>query len=177
MTGNISRRQSAQAGGVLKSAVGRVATFAVMYFTYVLFVAPPDKAEMIIGTVLAAAASAAISIFRAGEKIRFCPSPRHVLQAWHMPGLALEGAQLLAKALFQQLLGIRKAGSFIRAVPFSAVGADCRSSARAALAELYTTMTPNSIVLGIAHKQRLLLMHQVVPGEVSPMMLNLGGHS
>jgi multisubunit Na+/H+ antiporter MnhE subunit len=174
MARNISRPQQARAAGFLK---GWLATFATMYLMYMLFVASPDKAEMTIGIAVAAAASAAIGIFRAGENVKFCPSFRDLAQGWRIPRIAIGGACLLAKALLLQLLGIRRAGSFLRAIPFSATGSDCRSSARAALAELYTTMTPNSLVLGVAHKQRVLLMHQVAPGEVSAMMLNLGGHS
>lgn len=161
----------------LKVTFARLLTFVAMYFLYVFFVCPPDEAEMAIGFVVAAAATAAVVIYRAGEKIEFCPSARDVLQGWRIPGMALEGTCQLFRSLFLQLLGIKKAGSFMRAVPFSAWKSDCRSSARGALAELYTTMTPNSVVLGISHKQKLLLLHQVAPSKLSPMMLNLGGHS
>lgn len=161
----------------LKSSFARLLTFAAMYLLYVLFVSPPDKAEMTIGFVVAAAAMAAAVIFRGGENVGFCPSYRDVLQGWRIPSIAVEGTCQLFRSLFLQLLGIKKADSFMRAVPFSAGGNDCRSSARGALAELYTTMTPNSVVLGISHKQHLLLLHQVAPSKLSRMMLNLGGHS
>lgn len=161
----------------LKVSFATLLTFAAMYLLYVLVVSPPDKAEMTIGFVAAAAATAAVVIFRAGEKIEFCPSYRDVLQGWRIPGMAVEGTYQLFRSLFLQLLGIRKADSSMRAVPFSACKSDCRSSARGALAELYTTMTPNSVVLGISHKQKLLLLHQVAPSKLSRMMLNLGGHS
>jgi hypothetical protein len=161
----------------LKVSVARLCTFAAMYLLYVLFVYPPDKAEMMIAFVVVAAAMAAVVIFRAGENVEFCPSYRDVLQGWRIPGIAIQGTYQLFRSLFLQLVGIRAAGSFIRAVPFSAWKSDCRSSARGALAELYTTMTPNSVVLGISHKQKLLLLHQIAPGKPSRMMLNLGGHS
>jgi hypothetical protein len=152
-------------------------TFGAMYLLYVLFVAPADRAELLMGLAAAAASTVAVAVFRTGERIKFCPSWTDVLQGWRIPGLALKGACELFEALFLHVLGIRKAPSSLRAVPFSASGNSCRSSARAALAELYTTMTPNSIVLGIAHRQHLLLLHQVAPGKMPRIMLKLGGHS
>jgi multisubunit Na+/H+ antiporter MnhE subunit len=160
----------------IEVSCAKLLTFAAMYLMYMLLVSPPDKAEMTIAFVVAAVAMAAAVIFRAGESVRFCPSFRDILQGWRIPAIAVEGVCRLFGSLFLQLLGISNAGDSMRAMPFSAWKSDCRSSARAALAELYTTMTPNSIVLGISHKQKLLLLHQVVPSKPSQMILNLGGH-
>lgn len=61
------------------------------------------------------------------------------------------------KALGKQLFTKKGADSLIRAVPFEVGDDDAHSAARRALAVTYTTLTPNFVVLGIAHKQALLL--------------------
>lgn len=174
---NVPGVKTRGASKLVKRTRGWLITFGAMYLLYVLFVATADRAELLVGLATAAASTAAVAVFRTGERIKFCPWWKDVLQGWRVPGVALKGTCQLFEALFLHVLGIRKAPDTLRAVPFSAGGNSCRSSARAALAEIYTTMTPNSIVLGIAHPQHLLLLHQVAPGEVPRIVRALGGRS
>ena len=48
---------------------------------------------------------------------------------------------------------------------------------RRVLATAYTTVSPNSIVIGIDYEQSRLLLHQVKRDEVSTMTKRLGGQS
>ena len=51
-----------------------------------------------------------------------------------------------------------------------------RSSIRCpqTLAVTYTTITPNFVVLGIASEHRLMIYHQIIPGQVLQITQNLG---
>lgn len=150
-------------------------TFAGLYGIYLLFVSTLTKPELWAGLIAAAIATLASGVFGTIGLVRFKPTFRELLEAWRIPYYAVQGSWELFKALGNQLFTERGAESLIRAVPF-AVGEndDPHAAARRALAVTYTTLTPNFVVLGIAHKQALMLYHQVLPGEVLQMTINLG---
>ena len=151
-------------------------TFVALYALYLLFAATLTKSEVLGGMGAAVIATVAAGLFGAVGSAKFIPTPHDLLQAWRIPYYAFTGTFELFKALARQLFTARGADSLIASVRYDVGGDDPKSSARRALAELYTAMTPNFVVLGIVHKQRLLLYHQVLKGEVLQMTTNLGAH-
>lgn len=149
-------------------------TLVALYGIYLLFVSTLTKPELWAGLGVAAIATIAAGAFGTVGVVHFKPAPGQLLQAWRIPLEMLRGTWAVFVALFKQLFTKQQAASLMVAVPFEVGGPDDGSAARRALAVMYTTMTPNSVVLGIPHKQALLLYHQVGPSPVPQMTINLG---
>jgi multisubunit Na+/H+ antiporter MnhE subunit len=149
-------------------------TFIALYGLYLLFVSTLTKPELIAGIFCTLIATLAAGVFGTVGVVHFKPTLREILEAWRLPYYAVQGSWELFKALANQLFRKKGADSLLRAVPFEVGDDDAHSAGRRALAVFYTTLTPNFVVLGIAHKQALLLYHQVLPGKVLQMTINLG---
>lgn len=134
--------------------------------------------ELITGFLVALTATIATLVFASVGKVEFRFHIKDVLQAWRMGWYAIDGTFEVLQGLCKQLFTRAGAPSFVAAVPFT-IGNDnsLYSHGRRALAITYTTATPNFIVLAIIEDQKLLLYHQIVPGEVLTMTRNLGAHS
>lgn len=156
------------------SWIAAAITFIVLYGFYLLFVSTLTKPELLAGIGVAALATVASGVFGTVGIVHFKPTPGELLQAWRIPQGMLQGTWAVFVALAKQLFTKKGAASLLVAVPFEVGGKDEGAAARRALAVTYTTMTPNSVVLGIAHKQALLLYHQLVPAKVPQMTVNLG---
>jgi multisubunit Na+/H+ antiporter MnhE subunit len=149
-------------------------TFVALYGVYLLFVSTLTKPELFVGILVTFIATLAAGAFGTIGLVRFKPTLRELIQAWRLPYYAVQGSWELFKALGQQLFTKDGAESLIRSVPFEVGDEDAHSAGRRALAVTYTTLTPNFVVLGIAHKQALMIYHQVLAGEVLQMTVNLG---
>ena len=64
--------------------------------------------------------------------------------------------------------------SRLKVVPFDGGGDDLNGSARRTLAISYSTISPNTIVLGIDRERNLLLLHEMVPAETPWIAKQLG---
>jgi len=79
--------------------------------------------------------------------------------------------------LLRDLLRSRRAGSFYRVSGFETSKDDPRLIGRRVLATVYTTISPNSIVIGIDFRQSRMLFHQIERSGVSKMAKGLGANS
>jgi hypothetical protein len=79
--------------------------------------------------------------------------------------------------LLRDLFTSHRADSLYRVSGFSTSKDDPRLVSRRVLATIYTTASPNSIVIGIDYKQSRLLFHQVERSAVSEMTRRLGATS
>lgn len=149
-------------------------TYVVLYGVYLLFASTLTTPELVAGAVVAVIATGATVVFGTVGVVHFKPSPRDLLQVWRVPYYAVIDTIQVVGALAKQLFTRRGADSLLRAVPFDVGAADEGAAARRALAVTYTTLTPNFIVLGIAHEQALLLYHEITDAEVPQMTINLG---
>jgi multisubunit Na+/H+ antiporter MnhE subunit len=149
-------------------------TYVVLYGVYLLFVSTLTKVELIAGIATALIATIASGVFGTVGVVHFKPTLRELLEAWRLPYYAFQGTWELFNAFAKQLFTKQGADSLVRAVPYEVGGDDAQSAGRRALAVTYTTLTPNFVVFGIAHKQQLLIYHQVLAGEVLQMTINLG---
>jgi multisubunit Na+/H+ antiporter MnhE subunit len=152
---------------------------AIIYFAlYLAFTSNTGFRELIAGAFVAGVATLATLVFSSAGKVQFRFQLRDVLEAWRIPWSVVSGTVEVLHGLSKQLFTRAGAPSFLAAVPFRT--GNPRSLAthgRCALAVTYTTATPNFIVIGIIEEQKLLLYHQILPGEVITMTRNLGAGS
>lgn len=149
-------------------------TCGMLYGIYLLFASSLDRTELLAGIGAAIVATIATTTVDLLGIVRFRPALRDLMQAWRIPWYLVEGTYEIFQGLSRQLFTRGGADSVVRAVRFKVGGDDSRSAALRALAVIYTTITPNFIVFGIVRKQRLLLYHQILPGDVLQMTINLG---
>lgn len=71
---------------------------------------------------------------------------------------------IVTLALFRQIFERKPERGALRAMRFRADGEDPIDNARRALAELAGSMAPNTIVIGVDMKRKLILVHQLEPG-------------
>ncbi|HWE04244.1 MAG TPA: hypothetical protein VG326_17695 [Tepidisphaeraceae bacterium] len=130
--------------------------------------------EMIAGAVAAVISAVGAAVFAEQGNICFRFRRRDLIQAVYLPWYALTGTWEVLQSLAKQLFTQAGAPSLIAAVAFDVGDDDPICAGRRALAVSYTTITPNFVVLGIVYDQRLLLYHQILPGEVLTMTRHLG---
>lgn len=151
-------------------ALGWMALFGL----WIAFSFSVGRDELIVGAVCALVAGGFEIFVILREPTPFRPSIALLLQAWRLPGDILRDARTIALASLRAAMG-QRTRSLYRAIPFNA-GAPLgkRDTARRVLAITYTTVTPNSIAIGIDARRGLLLIHQIERSAISRMLRNLG---
>jgi multisubunit Na+/H+ antiporter MnhE subunit len=148
-----------------------------MALEWILLVAGLKPHEMIVGAACVAAAG--VFLFAAmhvsAQRIRL--ELRDLAQAWRLPGMMLSDAWTVTVVLLKDLLRLEPAGSFYRVSGFRTAKEDPLLVGRRVLATVYTTCTPNSIVIGIDPAQSRMLVHQVKRAPSSKLEKNLGSQS
>lgn len=148
--------------------------FLLMLGLWFLFAAKVELGEILAG--IGGAALAATG----GRAIRQCMDARFkfkfawLLETWRLPGYVLSDTVIVFKVLFRRLVLLKKPESLMLSVPFDTGGATARSAARRAFALLVTTLSPNSIVMGIDRESKSMLVHQVEQLGVSELTKRLG---
>jgi multisubunit Na+/H+ antiporter MnhE subunit len=146
------------------------------YFAlYLAFANNVGFREVITGVLVGAVAVAGKIIFQSAGHQHFRFHWRDVLQAWRLPWCAITGTIEVLRGLAKQWFKKRGASSYLAAVAFD-MGPERSpyAAGRRALAVTYTTATPNFVILGLDHEQKLMLYHQILPGKVRTMTQKLG---
>ncbi len=139
--------------------------FLALFGLWLLFVDHLVWTETAAGIAAAGIAATAAEIVRGQEHPRFRPRAALLADFWPIPGAILTDSLLLLRKLARMLFrNDRGTGRFVT-VPFPAGDAGARSVALRALAILYTTLPPNTLVIGIDRKQHVLLLHQLEPAN------------
>jgi multisubunit Na+/H+ antiporter MnhE subunit len=159
----------------MKGIVLFVVSIGVLFLLWALLTSGFKAQESLVGVFAAIFSALVYQLIRAKSGRIFAPSLRDVLEAWRLPWYLLSGSWEIVQVLFEDLLGVRKAGSFYRSVSFG-VGDEQDPSyiARRALATAYTTVAPNFIVVGIDARRKQLLFHQLRKSSVPKMTKKLG---
>lgn len=162
--------------GGLRTISGRALALSVacMAAEWILLVAGLKRDEMIVGLLCVAAATAFLYlVFRAaGQRMEFRLSDLAV--AWRLPWMMVSDAWTVTVVLLKDLLGVERAGSVYRVSGFRTASRDPVLVARRVLATVYTTSTPNSIVIGIDPAQSRMLVHQLKGTPPSKLERQLG---
>ncbi len=129
--------------------------FLALLGLWFLFVDQLKLSELLVGLGASALAATAAEAVRGQEHPHFLPDLGQLKEAWRLPGRILTDTWLVTLKLVRRG---PSTGSF-HALPFDARGNDGRAVARRALAILYSTLPPNSIVIGIDRKRNEMLVH------------------
>jgi len=145
--------------------------------SWILFVGGVRRDEMLVGIgVLLLTAAFAYEVWRI-ETLHVEFHMSDVIQGWRVPGYVLRDTWVIASALLRDLLGTAAADSLYRVSELKTVKPHPRKIARQVLITLYTTMSPNSIVIGIDPHQDRVLFHQLQRSSITKMDKALGVHS
>ncbi len=152
--------------------------FVSFYFCWIIFVGTFSLHELLIGVLGALLATTGLSIINRSYPARFQPRLMELLSLWRLPGSLVSDTWKILALRAKDLRSIRTANSLFRVVPFRAGEKDDpRATARRVLAVIYTTITPNTVVLGVNTNDQKLLLHQLVRGPVSRMTEDLGART
>lgn len=150
-----------------------VTILALAFISWMAFVGNPSLQELAVGAACAALCAAASLFTWKAMELSIAFNLRDVLELWRVPWDAVQDAGKITYALALDLLNIRRCGSHWRAIRFEEHSGR-RGRLRHVLAVAYTTVTPNSIVIGIDDESRWMLFHQIVPSEISTVARRLG---
>jgi hypothetical protein len=100
-----------------------------------------------------------------------------IAQGLRIPWYVFSDCFTVSRVLLRDLFTARHAASLYRVSEFRTSKDNPRLVARSVLATVYTTTSPNSIVIGIDYQQSRLLFHQLERSAVSDMTRNLGANS
>ena len=139
---------------------------AAMFLLWLVFVAGFKGQEMLVGALCTFLSAAFIAFVWAARPAKISLRRADIAQIIHVPGSILRDAGVVCRVLWRDLTGRRKAGSSYIVHRFEASERDRLKRAREVLAVTYMTASPNTIVLGVDQRARLLLLHQL---EATPL--------
>jgi len=156
-----------------------LALFAIflMGAEWILLVAGPRPHEMIVGTGAIVLSSLFLYAVHQSSTLQLEFTLADVAFGWRIPWYVARGCGQIAGVLFRDLFTTRRAESLYRVSGFKTSKDDPRLVARRVLATIYTTASPNSIVIGIDFTQSRLLVHQIERAPLSTMTKRLGASS
>lgn len=140
---------------------------------WILLVSGTKPEEMIVGAIstVLTVAFTAYGVRRSAVRVRL--GWIDVAQVAYVPIYLVFGIWEILSVLFLDLLQIKSAESLYRAVRFeTATGPE--SAGRQLLAIVYTTATPNFIILGIDRKSHWMLFYQLRRSGIPAMTRHLG---
>ena len=160
---------------VLQIAVTFWLTLPAFYGLWLLFTGTFSLHELLIGIIAALLASVGMVVVTICYSTPFSPTAKDVLAMWRLPWYVVSDTWVVLLVAAKDLIGMHRADSLFRVVPFEAgAKGDPRKSARRVLAVVYSTMAPNSIVLGVNVSDQKLLFHQIKRSSVPKMTRQLG---
>ena len=144
-------------------------TWFVLLLLWVLFVFQFTEKELLLGAVASAITAILVLITLRVVPLRFQPRLRWLLQAGRLPAIIAQDTWILMKDFGRRLLGKRKRSGF-ELVKFAANGEGPLACAQRALATLYVTMSPNSVVLDVDKESGDIFLHYL-SSKAAPAIL------
>lgn len=164
--------------GLFKFVALFLASVPVLFVCWVVFVGTFDEQEMLIGMAVSVVSAFAICVVEHANEAHFRPRLRDVAQAVFVPWLIVQDTFVIFFAVLRDLVGGKEAGSDFRLAVFEPGDLhDPHDTGRRVIAVAYTTMSPNSIVMGINTLERRMLFHQIEKSSVPTMTKNLGAEA
>ncbi len=172
------RHRHVRRGGLFDRPVQLLAGIAVtLLLGWIWLVASLHLHEMIVGVMVVALSTAFCALVLRSATLPLDLHWHDILQVRHVPAEIVADAWIVTAVLFRDLLGVERAGSYYRVAGFAASRRDPVLVAREALATVYTTLSPNVIVVGIDTAQGHMLFHQLRRAKVSSSSRGLGAGS
>jgi multisubunit Na+/H+ antiporter MnhE subunit len=134
--------------------------FLFLFGLWMLFVSQAQRMEAVIGAGAAVVGAVADALVKAKQLDKFRPRVEWVLLLAWEPWYVLRGSVSVFIELAKRVAGKTPDAQF-QVVPFRGGGDDRESSARRALAITLTSISPDTIVVGIANDRNFMLLHQI----------------
>lgn len=144
---------------------------------WIWLVAGTHLHEMIVGAAVVAVATCFLLMVHRSQPDGIQLHWKDVARGWRIPGYIVVDMWVITVVLFSDFFHIRPAGSYYRVCGFESSKRDPTTVARGALATLYTTASPNFIVIGIDPERSQMLFHQLKRSPVPEMTEALGAQS
>jgi multisubunit Na+/H+ antiporter MnhE subunit len=158
-----------------KHVIFWLAEWIILALLWLALVGKLEWGEIWIGLAASALAAGAATRVNGRNFARFYPEIRWILAGWRIPGYLVGDAVFIYAALIELLFLRKPIASRILAVPFPSAGSDERSVTRRALSTILTSISPNSVVIGIDQQEKLMLVHQIRPTGVPNLTRILAG--
>lgn len=167
--------QEMKRNGLRKISAGvLILSVIVMAAEWILLVAGLKRDEMIVGSLCVIASALFLQLVYRSEDQQLDIRLNDLIQCWRLPWYILNEGWVITRILVKDLAGIKRAGSFYRVCGFKTSKSNPLLVARRVLTTMYTTMAPNSIIIGIDYEQSRMLFHQLERGSVPKMTEALG---
>jgi multisubunit Na+/H+ antiporter MnhE subunit len=163
-----------KAGGGVRNVLGAAMTVAILAGGWILLVAGTKPHELIVGAVSVGAAALFLYQVKRSETLDLRFRVADVATGWRVPGYLVVDVWVITRVLVLDLLRIKRAGSHYRVWRFTTSKESPTQAARRVLATVYTSATPNSIVLGVDYDQQRILIHQMERSKLTVMERDLG---
>ncbi len=150
--------------------------FVILFGLWMLFVSQTQTNEVVAGIAAALIGAVADGVLKAEGYAKFKPKFKWLLLVTWEVWYVLDGTWAIMVALARRIAGKESQAQF-KAVKFKAAGDDAESWARRALVTTYTTISPNTIVLGIDTKTGLMLVHFMPAGPTPELARKLGAET
>jgi multisubunit Na+/H+ antiporter MnhE subunit len=139
---------------------------------WLLFVFQISRSELLVGISASALTVLALQTALRSEPLCFQPRFRWLVQAWRLPPLIMGDLRVLLKSLARRLARKPSRAAF-QLGRFHAPGDDCRASAQRALAVLFLSIPPNSVILDVDHDCAEMLFHVLESAPVPKLAREL----
>ncbi len=164
-----AKHGSARAGGFAVTA-----SAGALFLLWLLLTGSGKASELILGVVTTLCAAVVLASLLNTRKLVVHLQLRDLALCWRVPGDILRDCYLVTKVLCKDLAGVERAGSFYRACGFQSGKRNPLRLGRGALAVMYSTMSPNMLVIGIDPDQSLMIFHQLQREVVPEVARRLG---
>lgn len=149
-------------------------TLTFIAVLWIVFVGGTRVDEMIVGFGVILLSSAFLYQVWRTETLKIRLAPQDVAQGWSVPWQVFTDICQIIAVLAATVFRHKRTGSFYRVVRFRTSKSDPRLIGRRVLATFYTTMAPNSIVIGIDPDQNRMLFHHLKRTGIPKMTQALG---
>lgn len=172
------RRRREHPGGLFDRPAQLLSITAVLLaIGWIWFVGNIHLHEMMVGAVVVTLCTAFCGLIFSSERLPFDLHVRDLLQIWRVPREIAKDTIIVLGVLFADLFLGKSAPSLYRVSGFRAGKRDPYIVGRSTLAVMYSTMSPNMIVIGIDAAQGHMLFHQIKRDDVAASARALGaGH-
>jgi multisubunit Na+/H+ antiporter MnhE subunit len=146
-----------------RSAAIAVAVWIGLAAVWMLLVDNESLPELLTGAGVVCIATIGSELVRHQRIAQIRVHPLWILRLWRPVARVPVDVGIVMVELFRQLFERKRARGRLRAMRFRAVDQDPASNARRALAEAAGSLAPNTIVIGVDERRKLILVHQLKP--------------
>ncbi len=157
----------------VRAALVSSVEFLFLLGLWMIFVSMAKVDELVVGIGAALISAFADGVVKAKDFAVFAPHLKSMLLIFWEPWYALKGTAAVFSVLSRRIAG-KKSPALVKAIPFDVGGDNPESAARRALAVIFTTISPDTVVIAIDRNKELMLVHQIKPGGTPLITQRLG---